>query len=259
MTMWREIKDNYRLPARFMLALPLVAAVPIVVEAVQHLVEWRIGMFDSLAGAAAVESHPARMGVGYVKIASLLLVGFFVWRFLAFDSDRRQALRIDGTALRLFAPVMAFQVALVVAQSQAGGVLGALVPAGRPLILAGLAAMLVAMALELYLASWKVGLAAGNQRMTLAASIRTMRGNIGWSFGFTLAMFFPVMILHYLLNGLAIGRPTGVVAAMLAVDCLVVGYLAALFPTTVFIVARRAAARAEANVTSSVMPQPLPA
>ncbi len=254
--MWKEIKKNYRLPMRFVLALPLIAAVPIAIEAVQHLVEWRIGMFDSIAGAQAVEAHPARMAVGYAKTAALLFAAFWVWRFLSFGGDRARTLRVDRPTLRLFAPVVAFHVLLVVGQVLAGTALSAWFPAGGTLIMAGSAAMLAAMALELYLAPWKAGAAAGDERMTPGASVGSMSGNIAWSFAFTLLMFFPAMVLHYALNGFAIGRPGGIVLAMLAADSLLVGYIAALFPTTVFLVARRAAERASPMPVAAARPLP---
>jgi hypothetical protein len=49
--MWSEIKHTYRLSGRLLLALPLIVSVPVPIEAAQHFVEWRVGMFDSLSGA----------------------------------------------------------------------------------------------------------------------------------------------------------------------------------------------------------------
>ena len=68
--MWREIKQCYGLGARFAVALPLILASPVPVEVIQHVIEWRIGMFESAEMAKSVESHPARMGFGYVKIGA---------------------------------------------------------------------------------------------------------------------------------------------------------------------------------------------
>ena len=254
--MWRELKETYAASGRFALALPLIFAAPVVVEAIQHAIEWRIGMFESFAAAEAVGNDPARLNFGYVKVATLFLVAYWVWRYLGFG-DRARALRFDPPAMRLFALVLLFHAAMVVAQNWAGQGLGMAFAPGWPLIFAGLTAMLVAMALELLLAGWKVGSALGNREMGLAASARLMRGNLGWSFAFSLAIFFPAMILHYALNILAIGRGAAIAVPMLALDSLLVGYLAVLLPASVFILVQRAAARGEGMaLPPAAMPLP---
>ena len=245
--MWKEMKEAYGSSGRFALALPLIFAAPVVVEAIQHLIEWRIGMFTSFAAAKAVGSDPARLNFGYVKIATLFLVAYWVWRFLGFN-DRARTLCFNPVALRLFALVMLYNVAMVVVQDLAGRGLGMAFEPGWALIVAGLAAMLGAMAVELLLAGWKVASALGDREMGVLASARLMRGNLGWSFAFSLGIFFPTMILHYALNFLAIGRGAAIAVPMLALDSLLVGYLAVILPAAVFIVARRAASRAEGKV-----------
>lgn len=243
MSFWQAMRRAYAMSGRFVIALPLIAALVIAVEAVQHVVEWRIGMFASTDAAEALGAHPARMGFGYVKVAILFLVSFWVLRFLGFDGDARRAVAPDRTAYRLFAIVLLFEAAMLLVQERSGVWLAELVPPGAALLFAALAAMLVAMFLELYLAAWKTGAALGNPRLTIFASARAMHGRIWWSFGFTLAMMIPLMIVHYALNGFAIGRAPALAWAMLAVDSLLVGYLAALLPAAVFVVAARAAAR----------------
>ena len=238
--MLKEMKQAYGRSWAFALALPTIVAIPLVAEAVQHAIEWRIGMFESFDMAKAVESDPLRMGFGHVKVGALFIMGYWVARFLAFDGDARRTIRFDGTALGLFTMVLAVDVLITITQSHAGGWLSQLVPAGRPLLLVGLAAILAAMAMELFLAPWKAGAALGNPRLHICASIRLMRGQIAWSFAFTMAIIVPVMVLHYALNGLAIGRPPALAASLLAADTLLVGYMAVLFPATAFIVADRA-------------------
>jgi hypothetical protein len=137
--------------------------------------------------------------------------------------------------------VLAVDILMVMVQDEAGGLLSQIVPSGRTLLITGLAAILAAMALELFLAPWKAGAAIGNPALHLGVSIRMMRGRIAWSFAFTLAMILPVMVIHYALNGFAIGRPPALAATLLAADTLLVAYMAILFPATAFIVAERAA------------------
>ena len=237
------MREAYRTSGRFMRLLPFLVAIPVVAELVQHAIEWRTGMFESYAMAEAVAADPARMGFGQVKIAALFLMGYWAMRFAAFDGDRRRTLRFDGTAFALFALVLVFQALMTVVQGAAGGWLTAAVPAGWPLLLAGFVALLAAMAIELYLAPWKAGAAIGEPHLHWGASIRIMRGNILWSFGFTLAMIAPAMIVHYALNFAAIGLTPALTAVLLALDGLLVGYMAVLMPTASYLVARRAARR----------------
>jgi hypothetical protein len=259
MIMFREIKENYALAGRVVMALPLVFALPVAVEAIQHVIEWRIGMFESAAMASAVENHPARSGWAYIKIATLVLMGWWVWRFLGFAGDRDRTMRWDGFAAARYSLVLIFSAALTVLEMQAGGLLGGAFESSRHVLLAGVGLMLAAMALELYFAPWKVGAALGRPEATLGASFKAMHGNIAWSFGLTLAMFFPVMILHYALGLLPIVLPPAAGAVLLALDSLLVGYLAILFPTTVYIVARRATAGSEPGNRVGGKLQPLAA
>ncbi len=245
--MFRAVKENYALAWRFAVALPLVFALPAAVEAIQHIIEWRIGMFESAAMASAVENHPARSGWAYIKIGTLVLMGWWVWRFLGFAGDRDRAMRWDGFAAARYSLVLIFSAAITVLEMQVGGLLVGAFESSRHVLLAGVGLMLAAMALELYFAPWKVGAALGRPNASLAASFKAMYGNIAWSFGLTLAMVFPIMILHYALGLLPIILPPAAGAVLLVLDSLAVGYLAILFPTTVYIIAKRATARSEAG------------
>jgi hypothetical protein len=219
----------------------------VAVEAIQHIIEWRIGMFESAAMASAVENHPARSGWACIKMATLVLMGWWVWRFLGFEGDRGRTMRWDPFAAARYSLVLVFSAAITVLGIQVGGLLGGAFDSPRHVLLAGFGLMLAAMALELYFAPWKVGAALGRPQSGLPESFRAMHGNIAWSFGLTLAMFFPIMILHYALGLLPIVVPPAAGAVLLVLDSLLVGYLAILFPTTVYIVARRAAAGSEAG------------
>jgi hypothetical protein len=239
--MLTEIRQAYGRSWAFALALPGIVAIPIAAEAMQHAIEWRIGMFESFDLARGAENNSLRMGFGHVKIAALFIMGYWVTRFLAFGGDARRTLRFDGTAMGLFAMVLTFDALMAIVQTRAGGWLSQLVPSGWPLLLTGLAAMLAAMALQLFLTPWKAGAALGNPHLHLAASIRMMRGHIGWSFGYTLVMIVPVMVLHYALNGFAIGRAPALAIGLLSADSLLVGYMAVLLPASAFVIAERAA------------------
>jgi hypothetical protein len=254
MTMWKALKDNYTLAWRFVLAFPLLFALPAAVEAVQHVIEWRIGMFESAAMASAVEDHPARAGWAFIKIGTLFLMGWWVWRFLGFAGDRARTLRWDAYAAARYALVLLFSGALTMLEMKAGDLLGGAFASPRHVLAAAIGTMLVAMALELYFAPWKVGAALGRPQASLAASFKTMHGNIAWSFALTLLIFFPIMILHYALGLLPIVLPPAAGALLLVLDSLLVGYLAILFPTTVYLVAERAVTGSGAPAAGEARP-----
>ena len=67
----------------FLLACPLLAAVPVVVEMIQHVAEVKLGMYDSLAAAKAADAHPLRMAFGFAKTLALALAGYWVVRWMA--------------------------------------------------------------------------------------------------------------------------------------------------------------------------------
>ena len=60
---------------------PLVLALVVVPEFLQHIAEIQLGMFGTRAQAAAVADHPTRMAFGALKIAGLVLTFFAAARF----------------------------------------------------------------------------------------------------------------------------------------------------------------------------------
>ncbi len=242
--MWKAMKEVYASSARFMIAVPLVAAIPVVAELAQHAAEYQAGMYDSFAMAEATAEDPARMGLGYVKMLSLALLGYWVVRFMGLGEDRRRTLALPRTAVLLFAGVLLFEVAFTAVHKLGGEAVTALVPDQRAVLGIGIVSMLLALALGIYLVVWKVGAALGNGRLTIPASFRLMHGNFWWSFAFTLLMMLPLMIAHYALGFGAIGRSPTVAIAMLVFDALLVGYLGAVLVGANYAIARRAAGRA---------------
>ena len=82
--MWSFIKQGYRDSARIMVALPALFGLAVATEFIQRVIEYRIGMFDSLESAEATAGHAARMGFGQVKILSLVLLLYWVSRWQVF-------------------------------------------------------------------------------------------------------------------------------------------------------------------------------
>ena len=96
----------------FAAALPLVAAIPLVAEFVQHVVEIRSGMYAGVEAAQALESDPDRMIAGFFKTIALGLPAYFLIRWLHTQGDRGFATRFDRPAVTLFGLVIALQALL---------------------------------------------------------------------------------------------------------------------------------------------------
>lgn len=60
---------------------PLVLALVVVPEFIQHVAEIQLGMFDGGAATRAAADHPIRWAFGYVKVAGVLLVFLAAGRF----------------------------------------------------------------------------------------------------------------------------------------------------------------------------------
>ena len=237
-------KDVFRGSWRYMLSCPLLFAIPLVAEIVQHLAEIHIGMYDSFAQAKAVESDPLRMGFGVLKVFSLALTGYWATRFLAFADGARQAARWDGRAVRLYALVLLWSLGWLAVDLWGGAVLRAIGIAARPILWTGIAVFAATFVFETYLTVWKTGAALGNPALGFVRSIRMVHGQFWWSLGLTLFVILPLMVVHYALGLGAIGRPAALLWPMLALDALEVAFLGAAMIACQFVIARRAAARA---------------
>ena len=247
--MWSDVKRVYSDSAAFVIALPLVAAVPFAAEMVQHVVEVNAGMFDSLAGAEAAANDPARNAAGIVKVLTLFLMTYFVIRFIGFGRDRRQGLTVTRMSALLFGAVMLFSLAMMAVQWIGGTLLGQWITDQGQLLAAGTFSLFALMLLETYLAGWKSAAALGNPAMTVPVSARIMHPRLFRSFGFTIAMMMPLMIVHYALNFAAIGVPAGAMWAILIVDSAVAAFLGIVLAATIYRIASRAAEDAGVPLT----------
>lgn len=238
--MLREIGELYRSSWRFAVACPLLFAVPVIAEMVQHAAELHVGMYESFKAAEAVESDGLRMATGFAKTLALALPGYWFLRYLAHGMSGAAARTLEPRALRLFAGVLAWGVAWSIVGLWGGAPLRA-VGVGKDVIFGfGVATFLALTVLELYLAPWKTGAANGNAALGFRRSIGLVRGHFWWSLGTFVLAFLPLIVLHYALAIVAIGRPEPVVIAILVGDSILVGFLALTMIGSSFLIARRA-------------------
>ena len=111
-TFLTEFRAVYARSLAFAAALPLVAAVPLVAEFVQHVVEMRIGMYDSPDAAEATADNAQRLNFGFAKVIALSLPAYFFFRWLHSGGASDFATRIEGRAASLFALVLSLQALL---------------------------------------------------------------------------------------------------------------------------------------------------
>jgi hypothetical protein len=105
-------RDVHRSSLAFAAALPLVFAIPLVAEFIQHVVEMQIGMYDGVEGAKAADKDPARLWFGFAKVVALNVVGYFVIRWLHSGGNRAFALAFPRKAVTLFGLVLALSLFL---------------------------------------------------------------------------------------------------------------------------------------------------
>lgn len=237
MTFWQALKATYSGSIAFLIACPLLALVPVAFELLQHGVEVHIGMYDGIAMAKATEHHPLRMGFGLVKVVALMVPFYWITRFLAYR-DARFARRFDARAIRLFAGVLAFNIALAVIQLF-------VLPQSVPVLLAS---FFVGQVVGCLIAAWAVAAPLGNAAVGPRASAGIMARHVPWAFPFYLVAMLPLMVPHYVLGALAIFGPRPLLWPILIADSLLVGWLSAVLIASGYYVAIRAAAKSGTNL-----------
>jgi len=229
---------------RYMLAVPLLFAVPTAVEFIQHVIEMKIGMYDGVAGAHAAESSSLRLGWGVVKTLSITLALYWVARFFVLPGGAAAARRFDPVAARLFAWVMAFGLVTTVLSLWGGAWMQA-IGLGAFAQSAGIALFVIGLALTVLLAPWRVGAAIGREDLGFLHSIALVGLGLWWGVIFIIATSLPLMVAHYALSIAAVfAPPLAAKWALLAFDAVLVGYLAAVMAAADVVIARRALGRA---------------
>lgn len=78
---WRSLIEQYYKGFALFVIGPMVLALIVIPEFAQHVVEIQIGMFDSREAAKALGNDPTRWAFGYVKLVGLVLTFFAAARF----------------------------------------------------------------------------------------------------------------------------------------------------------------------------------
>lgn len=227
MTFGQGLAFVYRQSWAFLLACPLVALIPVAAELAQHYVEMQAGMYAGPEGARAAESDPARMAFGFVKTLALGLIGYWATRFYASNGNRALAHRMEPRAITLFALVFALQSLL--------SALGLFAFSGPVAVGFFVFTLVFAPLLTRFMAAAPLG-----QWISPLASIRQMAPQLPWAIAFNVVAILPLMVLHYALGIGAVFVPGEAAKwALLVLDSLVVGWLAAALVAVTWVMAVR--------------------
>jgi len=244
-----DIADIYRTAWSFLFACPLLFLVPVVVEFAQHIVEWQLGMYDSIAGAKAAETSALRLQFGFAKTLALLLPGYWFARYILFGGDAARARRIEWPAIGLWLILFAIH-----AVQQWWGLFGPSLTewvglTGETGRWTGYALFTAGSVVGIYLTAWAPAWAAGNAAIGPIGSAIIMAGSFWRTIALLVVGILPLMILHYLLSFGAIFAPALLDWPLLTLDALVVGYLALTMTGAATIAARHAATRKGIDLT----------
>jgi hypothetical protein len=225
-SLWRDVREIYGSAWAFALACPLLFLLPVVVEFVQHVVEVRSGLYLSLDGAQAAEHDPARMLAGFWKTLAISLPTYWFYRYIVSGRDAAYARTLDPRAvllwLAIFLPVVVGLTWLSMFGPSLAGMIGL---EGKAATAFKVASGIVQTAIGIYLVAWFVAWSQGNAAIGPLRSFQIMQGFFWRTVALFLAGTIPLMIVHYG-SLVAIGKPEGLVWALMAIDSFVVGFLA---------------------------------
>lgn len=171
-----------------------------------------------------------RMVFGYLKVAAVLVCAYLVPRFLFLNRDWNQVLQVDLWLLRGVVVVIGtFGLSLAPAE------LLSAIEARIDVIGSEFEALWIELGgfvftiplIALY--PWGIGLIAGDQSMTFRKSISAMHGRWIWAYLVLVCCFVPTLVPHILLNVFAHGASPAIMASLLLLDSVLVGFIALLF------------------------------
>lgn len=248
--MWQATKRSYGEAWQFTKIFPALVGLVVLLEGVQHIVEWLSGYYVSVEAAQAAEGNLLRLTLGGAKAVAIVLLGYWVPRYLLSQGSKRFTTAFDPTALRRYGVAALCYVLISAVAVFAVALFGALLPerALLPVFLLVAGAMI-----RTLLSFWMAGAAVADPAATLVQSIRSTQGCLLWGTGVAILCSVPPFVLHYVLGLRAIGMPPTIAAAMLAADALVVGFTGALLASVQVQVARRVAAQHGHALTAAPM------
>jgi len=158
----QAVAEVYRKGFTLIVAAPVVAAIAVVPEFIQHVAEIQLGMFASREAFAALAMDPTRLAFGAVKVVGLIVAMLAAARYWACEGSLKRtfAMPLRDVGRTVFA--IALNALVSLPASFTGGL-----PA--PLHYSVTA---ICWILSLLLFAYAVGAVIGDREMTLARSLR---------------------------------------------------------------------------------------
>lgn len=219
------VAETYHRGGRMYVVAPLIVAIAVLPEFAQHVVEMKLGMFESREAFRALSNDPLRWQFGYAKLTGLAIAIMATARYWRFGSVRA-ALLVRPRALLWI--VLAVAVAAATGagmewlKAQAAGPAAAGIAVVSFLIQTLMQVVVIAALLEdRAMTAWRLV----TWGWLIAAAQLALMG---------LAVL-PAMGLHMGIHTLAVRTPVAIDWALMAADSLVVGLIAALFGSALYV------------------------
>ena len=241
--------QTYRMATVFLVAGFAVASIPILTEALQHFVEYRLGMFNSADGIVGEIERNLRLAVGSVKVLSIMAIAIILPRYFLHDRSLKKALAFSATARRtLFLATLSFM-GLFAFTFYLGPILiesivdaGIAVPTNWQRLLPLLIGLMILFWIQIKYAG-AMATMFDDEAMSEAETKRFNRLTGGQFLPVAIVTVLPLMVIHYQLNFLAVDQGLAALAAILVVDSIVVGMLACLLGALSFAIYQAARER----------------
>lgn len=221
-----SVIEQYRKGFTLFVAGPLVLALIIIPEFAQHVVEIQLGMFDSRAAAKALADDPIRWAFGYAKLVGLVLTFFAAARFWWTREhggtwwDLRQMHWpnfLIGAALFVGIGMLAEPFKAYVTET--------------PFMLLQIFFSLLSLPMLFYALSGLFG----DGSLTIRQAMTRSWAYLPLLLFLLMAGFAPAQILHGLNHSWALGQHPALVWALMIFDSLVVGLLASLVGSAMYV------------------------
>ena len=223
---WHSLIEQYRKGFALFIVGPLVLALIIIPEFAQHVVEIQIGMFDSREAGKALSNDPTRWAFAYVKLAGLALTFFAAARFWW----TREHGGIWWDLRQMHWPNLLIGTVLFVGIGMVAEPFGAYL-AATPFMLLQIFFSLLSMPMLFYALSGLFGDATVTIKQVMTKS---------WTYLPLLLLllaagFAPAQYLHGMNHAWAFGQHPALVWALMIFDSLVVGLLASLVGSAMYV------------------------
>ena len=240
--LFHQIIESYKLAFIFIAAAIPLALVPVLGEALQHFVEFHLGMFALEKGDSFSDQKQAiRIGFGLIKVISLMFIILILPRFFLKNRSRGDALSLTKkNTSAIFKGIIAMTVMMVWIFLIGPIIVSFFMPSLSTLkmtLLLLLSPFLVGFIFTKSVNNWMAGLW-GLPSPTAAQHKEINKAIYGIGFIVQAAAIFPAMALHYWLGFNAMGAAGFTLATILIIDSVVVGILACLMASCIFVLFR---------------------